>query len=98
MVLAGSFSQTYLRNAYNNGLICIECPDLVAWAREACREEVERGELTVIPGDEIAVDFVHGTAAFRGRSFGFPPLGSVPQSLFVEGGIESLVRKRLASN
>ena len=98
MVLAGSFSQTYLRNAYNNGFICIECPDLVAWAREACREEVEGGDLTVIPGDEIAVDFVHGTATFRGRSFGFPPLGSVPQSLFVEGGIESLVRKRLASN
>ena len=29
LVLAGSFSQTYLRNAYNNGFVCIECPELV---------------------------------------------------------------------
>ncbi len=97
MVLAGSFSQTYLRNAYNNGFICIECPDLVAWAREACRAEVERGDPTVIPGDPLIVDFIHSTATYKGRSFGFPPLGSVPQSLVVAGGIERLVKKRLES-
>jgi len=98
LVIAGSFSQTYLRNAYNNGFICIECPGLVEWAREACGVEVKRGDLTVIPGDEITVDYVHSTATFRGRSFVFPALGSVPQSLVVEGGIENLVRKRLASS
>jgi homoaconitate hydratase len=98
MVLAGSFSQTYLRNAYNNGFICIECPELVAWAREACRADVDRGDLTVIPGDELVVDFVHSKATWRERSFGFPPLGSVPQSLVVAGGIEALVKKRLESN
>ncbi|MCG6957205.1 MAG: homoaconitase [Gemmatimonadetes bacterium] len=98
MVLAGSFSQTYLRNAYNNGFICIECPELVAWARGQCTAEVERGELTIIPGDDISVDFVRSTATYRGRSFGFPPLGSVPQSLVVAGGIENLVRGRLSTH
>ncbi len=26
LVIAGSYSQTYLRNAFNNGFPCIECP------------------------------------------------------------------------
>ena len=29
LVIAGSFSQTYLRNAFNNGFLCIEAPELV---------------------------------------------------------------------
>ena len=97
LVLAGSFSQTYLRNAYNNGFICIECPELVSMAREECVEEVVAGTLTVIPGDEIIVDFAASTATYAGKSFRFPPLGSVPQSLVIAGGIENLVRARLAS-
>ena len=41
MVIAGSFSQTYLRNAYNNGFICIECPALVTAVKEQLREQIE---------------------------------------------------------
>ena len=29
LVIAGSFSQTYLRNAFNNGFLCIEAPEMV---------------------------------------------------------------------
>ena len=29
LVIAGSFSQTYLRNAFNNGFLCVECPEFV---------------------------------------------------------------------
>jgi len=95
MVIAGSFSQTYLRNAFNNGFICIECADLVTRIKELHREAVEAGELTIIPGDELEVDFACGTAAYRGETFRFSPLGSVPQSLVVAGGIENQVRERL---
>ena len=98
LVVAGSFSQTYLRNAYNNGFICIECPDLVASVKKLCADEVEGGALTVIPGDEIQIDFEASTATCAGRSFRFPPLGSVPQSLVIAGGIENLVRERLAAS
>jgi homoaconitate hydratase len=97
LVVASSFSQTYLRNAYNNGFLCIECSELVSWAREQCIAAVEGGELTVIPGDEVAIDFVTSTATYAGRAFRFPPLGSVPQSLVIAGGIEKQVRTRLAS-
>jgi homoaconitate hydratase len=95
LVLAGSFSQTYLRNAYNNGFICIECPELVSRLKEMFRGEVEGGTLTTIPGDTLNVDFSRGTVSFREENFRFPPLGSVPQGLVVAGGSENLVRKRL---
>ncbi len=95
MVLAGSFSQTFLRNAYNNGFLCIECPPLVSRLKDLFRGEVEAGTLTVIPGDELHVDFSRGTVIFRSGVFHFPPLGSVPQALVVSGGSEKVIRKRL---
>jgi homoaconitate hydratase len=95
MVIAGSFSQTYLRNAYNNGFVCITCPELVTRIKEQLKDEVESGPATLIPGDQLEIDFARSTAKFRDAEFVFPPLGSVPQSLVVAGGIENLVRKRL---
>ena len=95
LVLAGSFSQTYLRNAYNNGFVCIECPQFVTRLKEEFRAEVEGGTLTLIPGDNLDVDFSRGTVSFKGETFQFPPLGSVPQGLVVAGGSENLIRKKL---
>ena len=95
LVIAGSFSQTYLRNAFNNGFLCIETPALVNCLRELFANEVGEQQRTVIPGDEVTIDFTSSTLAFRGQSFPFPALGSVPQSLVVAGGTENLVRRRL---
>ncbi len=95
LVIASSFSQTYLRNAYNNGFVCIECPELVADLRQTLADRVQGGEATIIPGDVITIDFTRGSAAYAGRDYAFPALGSVPQSLYVAGGIENLVRKKL---
>ncbi len=95
LVIAASFSQTYLRNAYNNGFVCIECLALVERAAKHLNEAIETGDLTVIPGDEIEIDFTRGVATYRDEEFRFPALGSVPQSLVVAGGIENLVRKKL---
>jgi homoaconitate hydratase len=95
LVIAGSFSQTYLRNAYNNGFLCIECPAFVRRLRQIMQSEIESGSPTLIPGDSIQVDFAEGMLTFRGQEFAFPALGSVPQSLVVAGGIENVVRRRL---
>ena len=94
MVLAGSFSQTYLRNAYNNGFICIECPGLVSRLKEELDGETAQ-DPTLIPGDTLEIDFSSGTVLFREKAFHFPPLGSVPQSLVVAGGSENLIKKKL---
>jgi homoaconitate hydratase len=95
MLIASDFSQTYLRNAFNNGFPCIESPRLIERIREETEREIERGVKTIIPGDEIEIDFASGMILFRGDTFRFPPLGEVPQSLVVAGGVENQVRERL---
>jgi len=95
LVIAASFSQTYLRNAYNNGFLCIEVPELVKRVRGQFAKEIAAKEKTIIPGDEIDIDFTSGMIAWRGEQFVFPPLGSVPQSLVIAQGVEKLVAKRL---
>jgi homoaconitate hydratase len=95
LVIAASFSQTYLRNAYNNGFLCIEVPELVKRLREAFADQIAAKEKTIIAGDEIDIDFTLGTIAWHGETFTFPALGSVPQSLVIAGGAENLVAKRL---
>jgi homoaconitate hydratase len=95
LVIAASFSQTYLRNAFNNGFLCIEVPGLVARVREQFAKEITAKEKTIIPGDEIDIDFTASTIRWRGENFSFPALGSVPQSLVIAGGVENLVAKRL---
>jgi homoaconitate hydratase len=95
LVIAASFSQTYLRNAYNNGFLCIEVPELVKHLREQLADEIAVKEKTIIPGEEIDIDFTSGMIHWRGETFAFPPLGSVPQSLVIADGVENLVAKRL---
>jgi homoaconitate hydratase len=95
LVIAGSFSQTYLRNAYNNGFLCIEVPELVKRLRAQFVKEIGAKEKTIIPGDVIEIDFTSGIIGWRGEKFAFPPLGSVPQSLVIAQGVENLVAKRL---
>ena len=94
-MVAGSYSQTYLRNAFNNGFVCIACPALVHRVRDVLAAEVASGARTVICDDEVAVDFAAGAITWRGEQFGFPPLGLVPQELVVAGGIENKVRQEL---
>ncbi len=96
LVIAASFSQTYLRNAFNNGFLCIEVPDFVERLREQFVKEIAAKEKTVIPGDEIDIDFTSSTISWRGEKFTFPALGSVPQSLVIAGGVENLVARKLA--
>jgi len=95
LVIAASFSQIYLRNAYNNGFLCVEVPELVKRLREQFAKEISAKEKTIIPGNEIHIDFTSGTINWRGEEFSFPPLGSVPQSLVIAEGVENLVAKRL---
>jgi homoaconitate hydratase len=95
MVIAASFSQTYLRNAFNNGFLCIEAPQFVASLREQFAAWVKARDKTILPGDEVKVDFASGVITYRGDKFHFPPLGSVPQSLVVAKGIENLVARKL---
>lgn len=94
-VVAASASQTYVRNAYNNGLLLVECPALVTRLRERFAEAVERGNPTVIAPEPLLLHFRTGRATYAGESFAFAAPGVVPQELVVAGGVENLVRARL---
>jgi len=96
LVIAASFSQTYLRNAYNNGFLCVEVPEFVQRLRKRFATSIAAKEKTIIPGEDVDIDFTSSTIAWLEEKFIFSPLGSVPQSLVIAGGAENLVAKRLA--
>jgi homoaconitate hydratase len=94
MAIAGSYSQTYKRNAFNNGYIVIECPDLVTLVRARFGS---REKPTVRPGVEAVVDFARSEIRFDGRGFPFSPLGEIAQRLVVAGGFEAMLREEIRS-
>jgi homoaconitate hydratase len=61
MIIAGSYSQTYKRNAFNNGYVCIECPELVDKLKAAFAEDAAGKRptppLTIRTGRRVVVDF-----------------------------------------
>jgi homoaconitate hydratase len=89
-VIAASFSETYKRNAFNNGFVVFECPELVTYLRETLRD---RAPTTV--GPEITIDYASSVLTLDGKSFSFPPLSPAAQELIVAGGAENLVASRL---
>ena len=72
LIIAASFSQTYLRNAYNNGFLCIEVPKLVKHLLDQFRSDIAGNEKTIIAGDNVAIDFNSSTVTWRGETFAFP--------------------------
>jgi homoaconitate hydratase len=102
-VVAGSFSETYKRNAFNNGFVCFECPALVEWLRGAGKTVGSEGsEKTRVVGG-VEIDYRAGTlrvtpAEGTPQEFSFTPLSPVAQELVVAGGAEEVVKRRLASS
>lgn len=94
LIVAGSYSQTYKRNAFNNGFIVIECPPLVSELRE---RHAGSTALTVALDAVARVDFESCRIAVDGRSYSFGPLLDVAQELIVRGGFEAVLRHRLAA-
>jgi len=84
-VIAASFSETYKRNAFNNGFVVFECPELVTHLRAT----EDRKPTTV--ASEITIDYGKSVLTIDGKSFAFPPLSPAAQELIVAGGAENLV-------
>ncbi|THH26991.1 hypothetical protein EUX98_g7196 [Antrodiella citrinella] len=66
VVIAGSFGDIFKRNAINNGLVCIECPELVSDFTSKYAKSGQRGaggvdgELTVNKGHQVDIKVVDG--------------------------------------
>ena len=89
-VIAASFSETYKRNAFNNGFVVFECRELVTHLRAS----LKNGAPTTV-ASEIDIDYAKSTLTIDGKSFPFPPLSPAAQELIVAGGAENLVAARL---
>ncbi|MBL8761831.1 MAG: homoaconitase [Phycisphaerae bacterium] len=97
-VIAASFSETYKRNAFNNGFVVFECPEFVSYIRSL--KSAPAGTRTIDTG-AIEIDFTKGsltlTHAGTSKSFPFPALSRVAQELVVAGGAEAVVSTKLRS-
>jgi homoaconitate hydratase len=89
-VIAASFSETYKRNAFNNGFVVFECPELVTHLRDT----LKNGAPTTV-ASEITIDYGKSVLTIDEKSFPFPPLSPAAQELIVAGGAENLVASRL---
>jgi len=91
-VVAASFSETYKRNAFNNGYPVLDCPGIFDYLSGV----VEAGQPTVA-GPTLEIDFRRSVIRCDGKEFPFAALGRVPQELIVAGGAENAARARMQS-
>jgi len=91
LVLAGSFSETYKRNALNNGFLLIEAPQLV----KDMKEQFGTDKLTVKTGIIATIDFKASKLITEEKEYSLSPVGSAAQELIIDEGLENWVRKNL---
>jgi len=91
LVLAGSFSETYKRNAINNGFLVLEAPALV----KDLLEKHGRDELTVATGIKATIDFQTAELSCDGKTYSLSTVGTAAQELVLTDGLENWVKARL---
>src|SRR3984957_25783 len=78
-VVACSFARTFYRNAINDGLPIVECPELYAAVQE---------------GDEIRIDLEAGRIQHAGREFSFPKMPESIRKILELGGLLEYLTKQ----
>lgn len=92
LVIAGSYSQIFKRNAFNNGYIALECPGLVQAFKQTYAGQTAP---TIQTGIQATVDFEKSEIYWEGQRYSFSPLGQVAQELVILGGFENLIQERI---
>jgi 3-isopropylmalate/(R)-2-methylmalate dehydratase small subunit len=72
LVVARSFARIYFRNAVNNGLAVVVCPEVVDAVKD---------------GDEVIVDLSRGRAGWKGGAANFAPLPPELLRILEAGGL-----------
>jgi homoaconitate hydratase len=106
LVIAGSFGDIFKRNAINNGLVCLESPELVSDLTKAYGKDGRRGaggkdgELTVDKGLNVSIDMKDGKVVVGGvegqeKRYQVNPVGASVQELWLCGGLEGYILKEI---
>lgn len=87
-VIAASFSRLYYRNAINQALYCIECPEASEYART---------NKATLHYKSVKLDPEKGKLWIGGKEFGFKPLAGQAAEIFRAGGLAEYTKKKLAN-
>ena len=91
IVLAGSFSQTYKRNAINNGFLVLEAPELINDLKDMFGME----NLTKKTGMDATINFSASVIEVNDTEYPLPPVGAAAQEMIITGGLENWVKERI---
>jgi 3-isopropylmalate dehydratase small subunit len=79
VIIAKSFARIYFRNAVNQGVLPIVCPEAVD---------------AITAGETVAVDLDANTITCAAGTFAFPPLSPTILRILEAGGLIPMLRKR----
>jgi 3-isopropylmalate/(R)-2-methylmalate dehydratase small subunit len=79
-VVASSFSRTFYRNAINDGLPIIECPDVYA---------------AVAEGDDLRIDLAQSLIFHRDQHYSFPKLPDSVRGILEMGGLAEYLKTQV---
>lgn len=91
LVLAGSFSETYKRNAINNGFLVIDAPELT----DDLKAKFGTQKLTVKTGIIAELDFKASKLRTEDKEYALSPIGAAAQELVIAGGLENWVKEKI---
>jgi len=92
LVLAGSFSETYKRNALNNGYLTLEAEELV----RDLKSRFGNSKLTVRTSIHVKIDFQRAVLQAGGKEYPVAAVGAAAQELVLAGGLENWVKQNLS--
>ena len=79
-VVAASFARTFYRNAINDGLTIVECPEIYAAVSE---------------GDRIAIELTSGRITHQGREYAFLQMPDSVRRILELGGLANYLKANL---
>lgn len=82
-VIAVSFARIWYRNAINNGLLALTCPEAVA---------------VLESGDTVEVDLSTGLIRCEAGDFTFPPFAPSVQAIIADGGLIPHLKARISND